>query len=90
MLDPLKARIGDLSKDLKEIKQQLLELTKSMAVNNHILQEHHKRSTQLEDRLSPIEDDYTFRRKLYVFVMGSSGLVAIISLAVAVMAMSRK
>lgn len=66
--------------ELKELKALVLELVKQGAVHNKILSDHEQRSTQLEGRVVPLENDLVFRHKLYTLIMGSSGLLAIISI----------
>lgn len=46
--------------DVKEIKGQVVELVKQGAINTVVLQEHERRSTNLESRLKPIERIYFF------------------------------
>lgn len=64
----------ELKQDVKEIKGFVLDLVKQGAVHNQILQEHEKRSTQLETRLTPIETDYIFRHKLFSVVLSVVGI----------------
>lgn len=47
--------IKEIKQDVKEIKQIVTELQKSDAVQSHVINEHHKRSTQLEEALKPIQ-----------------------------------
>lgn len=63
--------------DIKEIKTHTIELLKQVAVNTTVLIEHERRSTQLENRVDPLEKDYTFRHRLFTLVLGSGGVLAI-------------
>jgi hypothetical protein len=74
----------ELKEELRAISGQLGTLNEKMAVHNHILNEHHKRSTLLEERILPLEDDFKFRGKAWTIFMGSSGLLAIIALGVSI------
>ncbi len=73
----MEAQINRLLGDTKEIKDQLSELIKQGAVHNHILAEHEKRSTQLETRMTPIEDDLKFRLKAYSLLLGGGGTLGV-------------
>ena len=74
-MDPVRARLGDLAKDLKEIKAQLLDLNSKISVYNHLLDEHTKRSTNLEDRMKPIEAWYVGVSKMYIMITAVGGLI---------------
>lgn len=74
-MEPLLTEIG---KDVREIKTQVIELVKQGAIHNQILAQHERRSTNLEDRVKPIEDDYKFRHKLFILLIGGGGLVGIV------------
>lgn len=78
-----------LSNDLAEIKSALLELIKQGAVHNQILAEHEKRSTSLEDRFGPIEDDFKFYRKLLVVGGGVIGVLTFLIKAIEVLPILR-
>lgn len=67
-----------LASDISEIKSLTVELVKQGAVHNQILAEHEKRSTSLEARLGPIEDDHVFYRKLVVLGGGLLGLLTFV------------
>lgn len=69
--------IKEVRSDVKEIRQQLVEMIKHQAVMNQSLIEHERRSTNLETRMIPLEKDYTFRSKLFT-LLTSGGLVAIV------------
>lgn len=66
--------MDEIKQDVKEIKGFVMELVKQGAVHNTILREHEKRSTQLETRLTPIENDYAFRHKLFSVVISIAGV----------------
>lgn len=68
-VDELLVRIKDLSSDIKE-------LIKQGAIQNEVLKEHEKRSTQLEHRVDPLEKDKEFRAKLYSTILGLGALAA--------------
>lgn len=73
--------IDEIKSDVKEIKNQVIELVAETRVHNHILNEHHKRSTNLENRLEPVEDHVKFINKsIKVFgtICAASGLITII------------
>lgn len=58
--------------DVKDIKSDVKELLKQSAVHNQILSEHERRSTQLEERFTPVEHTYVFGAKAAVVL----GLIA--------------
>lgn len=66
--------MDELRQDVKEIKTFVIDLVKQGAIHNQILQEHEKRSTQLEIRLTPLENDYAFRHKLFAVTMALAGV----------------
>lgn len=67
-----------LLNEVKEVKVLVIDLVKQGAIHNQILLEHEKRSTQLETRLTPIESDFNFKRRLFhigLSLLGVSGTV---------------
>ena len=71
-------KINEVAQDVKEIKSQVMELVKQGAIMNVTLIEHERRSTNLETRLKPIEDNHVFVRKLaavMVAVCGAAGTI---------------
>lgn len=68
-----------LLKEVLEIKENQIKQIEQTAVLTHIIHEHEKRSTQLESRVLPLEDDFKFRAKLYNLAVGGGGLLAVIS-----------
>ncbi len=69
---------------LDKIEENQTAHTVQLAINTQVLTEHHKRSTNLEERLEPIEDHVKFLWKLgkiAVVVISSTGtLIGILSL----------
>lgn len=57
-----------------KLEKQTIEI----AIGNKILDEHHKRSTQLEERLKPIEASYVFQHKLLELVVAVVSVFATI------------
>lgn len=73
--------IDEIKADVKEVKAQVVELVAESRVHNHILNEHHKRSTSLENRMEPIEDHVKFINKaIKVFgaICAGSGLITVV------------
>lgn len=71
--------MSDIDTQLREISAEVKDLGKQMAVNNHILAEHTKRSTQLEERFKPIEDTHKFLSRAFILLMGSGGVLALLN-----------
>lgn len=78
-------KLNEISSDVKEIKSVVNRLSEQAAVHNHILNEHHKRSTNLEQSVKPLQLDYAFRTKLWSIFLGSSGLTALAAIVIAVL-----
>lgn len=84
--------MDEIKQDVKEIKTAVGALVTQGAIHNHLLREHEARSLALaqglkvqEARVTPLEDDFKFRQKLYVLIMGGSGLLAVAALVVAIL-----
>jgi len=73
----LAEKINDIAITVKELKQLQMEQMKSDIVDHQILLDHERRSTQLETRILPLEQDWVFRSRLWKLV-GSGGLLTII------------
>lgn len=69
--------VREMSRDIKEVRNQLIELVKNQAVMNQCLIEHERRSTNLEIRVDPLEKDYSFRTKLFSIFVGCGGLAVL-------------
>lgn len=73
--------LAEIKNDVKEVKSLVIDLVKQGAIHNQILDQHEKRSTQLETRLAPIEADYSFRHRLFSVCLSAltliSGLLAL-------------
>lgn len=67
-------RLDEIHKDVKEVREQLIELIKQGAIHNSVLTEHERRSTNLEARLLPIESWYQFFSKISVAMIGIGGV----------------
>jgi len=80
-MEEIKAQLALVRQDVIEIKSSVQDLVKQTAVHNHILEQHHQRSTTLESQIEPIRDDFKFRQKLYTGLVGSGGLIGLVSLA---------
>lgn len=55
--------LKDILNKVEQIRHAVNELKIRQEVHNHILNEHHKRSTQLESRVIPIEEHVKFIQK---------------------------
>lgn len=66
----------------KEVILRLEKIDQNLVINNHILDEHQKRSTQLEARVVPLEQSHIFVNKLAKVLVGlatlGAGLVSIL------------
>lgn len=58
----------------KDVLEKLSKIESQLAVNNKILETHERRSTNLEERVKPLEDSHIFFNKMAKVV---SGLVAL-------------
>lgn len=69
---------------LEKIEDRQVEHTVQLALNTSVLTEHHRRSTNLERRMEPIEDHTKFMKKLIKLVAsivaGLSAISGIIAL----------
>lgn len=65
---------------LDKIESKLVEQSVNLALNNSVLTEHHKRSTQLEARVAPLESSHVFVNKL------SKAIAAIIAMTAGIAA----
>ena len=54
---------------LDKIEEKQVEHTIQLALNTSVLDEHHRRSTNLETRIEPIEDHVKFLRKLLKLII---------------------
>lgn len=81
--------MDEIKQDVKDIKAAVGELVKQGAIHNHILAEHEKRSTLLEERVKPLENDLQFRTKLTAVLTGGSGALAVIATAMGIYAAIR-
>jgi len=79
--------LKEIRQDLKEVKTLLVEMSKQQAIDHHILKEHEKRSTTLqeqheaykkstEERLKPLEDDKKFWGKTRTMLTWSVPVLA--------------
>jgi hypothetical protein len=83
MLDPLLEQIAG---DVKEVRQNLIELLQNQATSHQMLVDHKQRITDLENRLTPVESDRNFLRKIAFLLTTSGGIsivVAMIKIAIA-------
>lgn len=72
----LAEKINDIAITVKELKQLQMEQMKSDIVDHQILLDHERRSTQLETRILPLEQDWVFRSRLWKLV-GGGGFLAL-------------
>lgn len=70
--------VREIRQDVKEIKSGMVELIKQGAIHNMILKEHERRSTNLESRILPIEDEKKFRSKAFTAILGLGGLMGVL------------
>lgn len=66
----------DVLDKLDRIESKITEQAINLAINNKVLDEHHKRSTHLEERVKPLEQSHVFTSKLLKAAMGLIALVA--------------
>lgn len=83
-------KLDAVLKQINHLSDEIKELSKNLAVNNHVLEAHHQRSLTIERKLEPIEDDYKYRRRFHGLIMGSSGIIVLISLALNVLMVFKK
>ena len=83
-LEEIRDRLKLMQEDIKEIKQEITIQGKQLAVSTHIINEHERRSTQLEERFKPIEDNYKFQHKAMIVLSGASGVIGAIMTLVSV------
>ena len=74
----LAEKINDIAITVKELKQLQMEQMKSDIVDHQILLDHERRSTQLETRILPLEQDWVFRSRLWKLI-GSGGLLTLLA-----------
>ena len=67
--------------ELTNIKDQLHEIDKKQAIHNEILEEHQRRSTQLEERMKPVEDHVKF---IHGFMKYTTGIATFVGTVVAI------
>ncbi len=65
----------------KEVLTKLSAIDTQLALNNQILGEHHKRSTQLEARVAPLEHAHIFTNKLLKMLLSLTALIAALASA---------
>ncbi len=58
------AKLDKIDNRQESHESQMLQMTVNLALNTQILDQHHRRSTNLEDRFQPIEDHVKFQRKV--------------------------
>ena len=73
-------KLNEIAVDVKEIKVDVGFLRQQGAVHNHILSEHHKRSTLLEERIRPVEAHVNFMNTMAKFITTSGGVALLIGL----------
>lgn len=61
---------------LDKIESRITEQVVNLALNTKVLDEHHKRSTQLEERVKPLEQSHLFTSKLLKAAMSTVAIVA--------------
>lgn len=59
----------------KEVIDRLGKIEQNMVINNQILAEHHRRSTNLEERVKPLEDSHIFFNKFAKIMAGIFSIV---------------
>lgn len=65
-------RLNDIQKEIKEIKETLHTIDKTLAVNTHSLIEHMKRTVLSEQRIEHLE-------KVKYYILGGIGLISILA-----------
>ena len=73
-------KVHEVKSTVDKIEVSVNQLKELQAVHNHILNEHHSRSTKLEETLKPIQEDYIFRLKFTKFAFGSAGLISLLGI----------
>jgi Mg2+ and Co2+ transporter CorA len=74
--------LKDLKDEVKELRDAIMKLSQNVAVNNHILAEHHKRSMTLEEALKPVQAHVALVNAIAKIGIGSGGLVALVASAI--------
>lgn len=59
--------MNELKDTVARIETKVNTISEQQAVNNHILAEHHRRSTMLEEKMLPIETHVALVQKLLYF-----------------------
>lgn len=67
-----------LHEDLLEVKSHLIDLVKQGAINTQTLVEHERRSTNMEQRLFPLEEQSRVTLYLGKGVLGLGGFLGVI------------
>lgn len=75
-MEELKDTIVEMRADVKEVKEHVIKLVAQGAVHNTVLTQHEQRSTNLENRVKPIEDAYRFVGKLCASILAILSLLA--------------
>ncbi len=70
----------EVRQDVKEAKDTITAVRVQQGIDHFILDEHQKRSTQLESRIAPIEQDMQFARRLVAGTVALGGLYEIVRL----------
>ena len=65
----------------KEVITSLARIDAQLGVNTQVLTEHHKRSTQLEERVKPLEDSAIFFNKLAKAILAIAGIAGALASA---------
>lgn len=63
----------------KEVVDKLVKIEIQLGVNNRILDEHHKRSTLMEERIKPLEASHVFFNKLSKAIIAFIAIIASIA-----------
>ena len=74
-------KLASIEQKAYGIEMKVHEQTLQLGLNNKILDEHHKRSVNLEERIKPIEDSHVFFNKLAKAVVAVIGVFASLAAA---------
>lgn len=75
-------QLNRIEKNVEEIRERSIQMYAAQKVHNHILKEHERRSTMLEEKIIPIEDHVKFMTTLF----RGTTVLGVISLAIGIIA----
>lgn len=70
----------EVRQDVKDVKDSVLKVTVQQAVDHTILKDHERRSTNLEERVKPLEDMANFVRWLIAALVALGAIMELYKL----------